>query len=226
MKKYIRCFLVILILCLSISPVEARAGGGSSGSSSSSGGSSSSGHAHPYHHAQTPIERFSGFIGFSLIAGGVAGFVIYSKRSKAIRMHKEIKTQLKQKEDPFWNEKRINQDVIDSYYVIEKAWGDKDMKTLQTYLTPSLYEQWETKLNWWEYEGMRNEISHITLLKTMIVKIEEGAFWSYIEGKMTDKMIKNGEIIQSDSHVFVEYWRFVIKAGHIYLDEIKQEDEV
>lgn len=224
MKKLLKCLCIALILCFSITPVYARAGGGSSGGSSgSSGGSSSS--SHPYHTRRnsSPIQRFADKIGFFVAVGGITVIVIYQKRYKAITMHKEVKKQLARY--PSFNEKQTNQKVIDAYYNIQKAWANKDMEALKQYLTPSLYEQWETKLNWWEYEGIENKISRITLLKTMIVDVHEDYFWSYIEGKMHDQMIKNNEVISTNNNVFIEYWCFKIEDDQIYLDEIKQEDE-
>ena len=100
------------------------------------------------------------------------------------------------------------------------------MDTLKQYLSPSLYDQWQTKLNWWDYEGIRNELSGIRLLKTMVVEVGDGYFWSYIEGKMRDRMIKDNEITQDNKEMFVEYWRFIVEDDKIYLDEIKQDDEV
>ena len=221
MKRLFKCLIVMMILGLSISPVYARAGGGSSGGSSgsSSGGSS---HSHPYHSGNsTPVGRLASYIGLASFCGGMVVFIVYKKRYKALSMHKEVKKQY-----PDLNEKALNQQVIDYYYAIQEAWAHKDMDTLKQYLTPNLYETWETKLNWWEYEGIENKISRIHLLKTIIVDYHEDYFVSYIEGKMHDQMVKNNEVISTNDQVFVEYWYFNKVDGKLYLDEIKQEDEV
>ena len=76
------------------------------------------------------------------------------------------------------------------------------------------------------YEGIRNELSDIRLLKTMVVEVGDDYFWSYIEGKMRDRMIKGNEVTQDNKGMFVEYWRFIVEEDRIYLDEIRQEDEV
>ena len=39
-------------------------------------------------------------------------------------------------------------------------------------------------------------------------------------------MIKGNEITQDNKEMFVEYWRFIVEDDKIYLDEIKQDDEV
>ena len=43
---------------------------------------------------------------------------------------------------------------------------------------------------------------------------------------MRDRMIKDTEITQDNKEMFVEYWRFIVEDDKIYLDEIKQDDEV
>ena len=225
MKRLLKCLIIMMMLAVSISPVYARAGGGGSSSGGSSGGSSSS--SHPYHTTgrnSTPIGRFADYIGLAAFCGGMTVFIIYKKRYRALSMHKEVKKKLKQY--PSFNEKEINQQVIDYYYAIEDAWAHKDMDTLKEYLTPDLYDTWETKLNWWEYEGYKNKISHIMLIKTIIVDIQEDYLMSYIEGKMHDQMIKNNEVVSTNNNVFVEYWCFKRIDDKLYLDEIKQEDEV
>lgn len=228
MKKFLRCLFIVLILCFSISPVYARAGGGGGGSGGGGGGgSSSSGHTpHSVRRTTSPQERAASLITFSLISYGFSYMKKYRRRYKAISMHKDMKKELKEKNNTFFDEKKMNEVVADYYYTIQNAWNDRDMDVLKQCLSPSLYEQWQTKLNWWDYEGIRNELSDIRLLKTMVVEVGDGYFWSYIEGKMRDRMIKEHEVTQDNKEMFVEYWCFKMEDDRIYLDEIKQEDEV
>ena len=227
MKKFLRCLFIVLILCFSISPVYARAGGGGGGSGGGGGGgSSSSGHTpHSVRRTTSPQERVASLITFSLISYGFSYMKKYRRRYKAISMHKAMKQDLKQN-NTFFDEKKMNEVVADYYYTIQNAWNDRDMDVLKQCLSPSLYEQWQTKLNWWDYEGIRNELSDIRLLKTMVIEVGDGYFWSYIEGKMRDRMIKEHEVTQYNKEMFVEYWCFKMEDDRIYLDEIKQEDEV
>ena len=150
----------------------------------------------------------------------------YRRRYKAISMHKDMKRGLAEKNNSSFDEKKMNKVVADYYYTIQNAWNDRDMDILKQCLSQSLYDQWETKLNWWEYEGIRNELSDIRLLKTMVVEVGDDYFWSYIEGKMRDRMIKGNEVTQDNKGIFIEYWRFIVEDDRIYLDEIRQEDEV
>ena len=43
---------------------------------------------------------------------------------------------------------------------------------------------------------------------------------------MRDRMIKGDEVTQDNKEIFIEYWRFIVEDDKIYLDEIRQEDEV
>ena len=227
MKKLMRCLFIVCILCFSVSPVYARAGGGGGGSGGGGGGgSSSSGHApHSESHPASNEDRAASVILFCLGSYSLSCFDKYRRRYKAISMHKAMKQDLKQN-NTFFDEKKMNEVVADYYYTIQNAWNDRDMDVLKQCLSPSLYEQWQTKLNWWDYEGIRNELSDIRLLKTMVIEVGDGYFWSYIEGKMRDRMIKEHEVTQDNKEMFVEYWCFKMEDDRIYLDEIKQEDEV
>lgn len=228
MKKLIRCLFIVCILCFSVSPVYARAGGGGGGSGGGGGGgSSSSGHTpHSESHPASNQDRAASVIFFCLGSYSLSCFEKYRRRYKAISMHKDMKKELEEKNNSSFDEKKMNKVVADYYYTIQNAWNDRDMDILKQCLSQSLYDQWETKLNWWEYEGIRNELSDIRLLKTMVVEVGDDYFWSYIEGKMRDRMIKGNEVTQDNKGMFVEYWRFIVEEDRIYLDEIRQEDEV
>ena len=227
MKKLIRCLFIVCILCFSVSPVYARAGGGGGGSGGGGGGSGSpSHHSSPVRYVDTPERRIASLITFSFISYGFSYMKKYRRRYKAISMHKDMKRGLAEKNNSSFDEKKMNEVVADYYYTIQNAWNDRDMDILKQCLSQSLYDQWETKLNWWEYEGIRNELSDIRLLKTMVVEVGDDYFWSYIEGKMRDRMIKGNEVTQDNKGIFIEYWRFIVEDDRIYLDEIRQEDEV
>lgn len=227
MKKLMRCLFIVCILCFSISPVYARAGGGGSSGGGGGGSSGSSSHGSPpVRRTTSPQDRVVSLITFSFISYGFSYMKKYRRRYKAISMHKDMKKELEENNNSFFDEKKMNKVVADYYYTIQNAWNDRDMDTLKQCLSPTLYDQWQTKLNWWEYEGIRNELSDIRLLKTMVVEVGDDYFWSYIEGKMRDRMIKGNEVTQDNKEIFIEYWRFIVEDDRIYLDEIRQEDEV
>lgn len=226
LKKLLLVFMIFVIMLI---PVSARAGGGSS---SSGAGSSGSSHTSS-HHSRRSAGNGSPLAGIMSV-GIFAGMVIYRKRRKARQMHREIKNDLSvaYQKDDFWNEQVIKKKVEEKYLIIQEAWSKQDLETLKKHLSESLYEQWKMKINWQQYRQQYNQLEHIQLLKVILVDLHDAIdnqqdfFWVYIEGKMNDSMIENGEVIESHHDSFVEYWKFMRCGNDFLLDEIKQQDEV
>ena len=63
-----------------------------------------------------------------------------------------------------WNEERIKKEVKRNYFIIQEAWSKKDLETLKDYLTPQLLDAWQTKMNWYEFQERRNELTNIKLI--------------------------------------------------------------
>lgn len=238
MKKKMIIVMLLVLLILTPVPVLARAGGGSSGGSGggSSGGSSGTSHTTRgrSYYRQSPAERLAGMAGFGLVMVSMAGFTVYKRRQRAMAMHREVSETLEMLDDQdyFWNEKRIKQQVEKCYYAIQEAWSNQNLEVLKQYLSPSLYESWQIKINWQQFQGQRNVLSDIKLLKHDVVNLydstdnNEDYFWVYIEGKMNDKMLDaENQIIESNNDVFVEYWKFIRNGNNIYLDKVLQKDE-
>ena len=143
MKKLMRCLFIVCILCFSVSPVYARAGGGGGGSGGGGGGgSSSSGHApHSESHPASNEDRAASVILFCLGSYSLSCFEKYRRRYKAISMHKDMKKELEENNNSFFDEKKMNKVVADYYYTIQNAWNDRDMDILKQCLSPSLYDQ-------------------------------------------------------------------------------------
>ena len=116
--------------------------------------------------------------------------------------------------------------------LFKKHGQKKDLETLKDYLTPQLLDAWQTKMNWYEFQGRRNELTNIKLIKQHVVNVydsendDEDCFWVYIEGMMDDLTIdEQNQVIESYDGVFVEYWKFKRLGNRILLDEIRQQDE-
>ena len=236
-----RFVLILMIMILFTGNCYARAGGGSgSGSSGGSGGSSSGGGTtHYYYHDHgygggTSLTPQNSILLTATLAGTFFVARCLYRRYKAIDMHHQVKKQLKvlDDQDEFWNELRIKKEVKEAYYTIQKAWTLQDMETLKEYLTDNMYGVFETKINWNEFQGKRNVLNDIQLLKHDVVSLydsindDEDYFWVYIEGKMVDEMRdQENQLLESYRGVFVEYWKFKRAGNRILLDEIKQKDE-
>lgn len=229
-----------LILMLTTMPLFARAGGGSSGGSSGGSGGSSGGSSAHHSHGRNTNSQYSEKTGVTrlLVYGSVAtvmvGCGMYFRQAKARKMHRLAKKQLAilDDNDDFWNEKRIKKEVENCYYAIQQAWSNQDIETLKKYLTPSLLETWQTKLVWQQYQGQRNVLEKVRLLGQGVVEVydsendDEDYFWVYLEGKMDDRIIdEKNRIIEQNTDVFVEYWKFQRNGNNIYLDKIYQQDE-
>ena len=237
MKKIITILSIFLIITLLFTgSCYARAGGGSGSGSSGGGSSSSRGNSYHDHYygrrgRSNPIE---GVVMTVVVVSGIYGLNASQRRRKARLLHQRAKKQLAilDDQDDYWNEKRIKEEVKKNYYLIQEAWGRQDLKTLKKYLTENLYDAWETKINWNEFQGKRNELSHIHLLKQNVVNLydsendNEDYFWVYIEGKMNDVTVdQQNQVIESYDGVFVEYWKFKRCGKQILLDEVRQQDE-
>lgn len=132
----------------------------------------------------------------------------------------------------FGMKKELKKEVKRNYFIIQEAWSKKDLETLKDYLTPQLLDAWQTKMNWYEFQGRRNELTNIKLIKQHVVNVydsendDEDYFWVYIEGMMDDLTIdEQNQVIESYDGVFVEYWKFKRLGNRILLDEIRQQDE-
>ena len=96
------------------------------------------------------------------------------------------------------------------------------------YLTPSLWKEWELKIQNQIDKGERNLLTDVALLDFSITDIllEEESFYVYIRGKMNDRTIdKNNQVIEFHDQEFIEYWKFKRVDENILLDEIRQKDE-
>lgn len=244
MKKRLTILSIFLIMMiLFMRNCYARAGGGSgSGSSGGSGGSSSGGGTtHYYYHDHnhgygggTSLTPQNSILLTATLAGTFLVARCLYRRYKAIGMHYQVKKQLKvlDDQDEFWNESRIKKEVKEAYYAIQKAWTLQDVKTLKEYLTDNMYGVFETKINWNEFQGKRNVLNDVQLLKHDVVSLydsindDEDYFWVYIEGKMIDEMRdQEDQVLERYRGIFVEYWKFKRTGNRILLDEIKQKDE-
>lgn len=232
MKKGI--IIIILLILLQPIKIEARAGGGGSSGGGSSGSGSHSNHNHYDDYDQGNRNPIVGYLSTGLAAMVITGFTIYQRRERALKLHRKAKQELAKldDEDQFWNEAKIKQKVEACYYQIQIAWSNEDLEVLKDYLTPELYQSWEIKLNWQSFQGRKNQLSDIKLIKHDVVSVyddddnDKDYFWVYIEGKMLDQIVDvNNQIIESNDERFVEYWKFRRKDDRIYLDMILQQDE-
>lgn len=67
----------------------------------------------------------------------------------------------------------------------------------QAMLSDALYERWQLKMEWQQYQNQQNVLDNIQLFKVILVDLyddidnHQDYFWVYIEGKMNDTMVQD-----------------------------------
>lgn len=219
MKKYLTILCFCICLCFSTVHVLARAGGGSNNSSSSSSSSS-------YH--RNPRKTHSASPGASaIIMISALSLIAFSKRYKqvgpALMKHRQIKKEL-----PI-DASILDHQVKEAYFTLQEGWTKQDLNSMRPYLSPSLYSQWDGKLNWMNLRHEKNVLLDIELKHAISCRIDGDAVYYLIEGKMIDYTLddRNQQFISGSykSKRFIEYWKMIPYNGHYVLDEIWQENE-
>lgn len=216
-----------------------RAGGGSSGGGGgSSGGGSSSGSSH--HTGRGPRGEnsivgniFTGVL-FVLFFFGAA-VVFRLKLSKYARNTKKLMSMLERR-DSAWKYKHIQKQVKTTYFVVQKAWTDANLEPAKPYMSETLFESFQTKINWMVFKQEKNVLKNIQLKDAVPVSVYDHPddtldhVWFYIKGKMIDYTVNtetnqriNGNPLPT---TFEEYWQFTREQDHRWvLNQILQKDE-
>lgn len=255
--KRVLCLLVVLSLLLSILiiPVSAlesceqmdsvivsrlvrRAGGGSSGGGGGGGGSSggSGGHLHRSNpnRSDDPISMLVGLFIFLLMGSG-ATLAFRLRLSRSARNTKRLMALL-EKKDSAWKYKHLQHRVRVSYFAIQKAWSRLDMQPSRQYLSESLYNTFQTQLNWMKVKNQQNILKHVRLREAIPVAVHDDPddsldhVWFYIKGRMIDYTVdtQTGQRLEGNPfpESFCEYWQFVRVEGNLWvLNQILQEDQ-
>lgn len=128
--------LIITILQIIPTPVEARAGGGSSGDSSGSHGTT-----HISSSTTDPLSSIFGILAFAIIS---SSSIIIMK----IKITKYRYNARKDFKDTDWNYKELVMQAEKTYFVLQKAWTKNEINLAKDYLTKELYENYKSKLQW------------------------------------------------------------------------------
>lgn len=241
MRKILSLFLCFLVLfSINTSFVSARAGGGSSssgGGSSGVGGGGSHGTSHV--RGNTPSN---GDI-LSEIVGVIVVFTFAFSSSIAVKI-KIVRSKYKSRvvikrlslTDDSWNYKDLQKRVIDTYFVVQDAWGNNDLSKASSFMMPSLLERFQMKLNFMELQNRKNIMECIELRSAFLVSLyndsdaKKDYVWYYIKGRMVDYIVNTdaNEVLEGSKFkkTFVEYWQFKRDKNNGWvLNKILQEDE-
>ena len=250
MKKLLCFALAVMLIALPISfsvtaatpcdmdtPIYIlRAGGGSSGGGGGGGGGSSGSH-HSSRGGSGSDNPFTLFIplGAFLLISSAAGIAYRLRLSKYARNTKKLLSMLEHK-DSAWKYKNILRQVKTTYFAVQKAWTHMDLSISKVYMTPSLMENFHTKLSWMQYQRKRNVLKKVKLADAIPVALYDDPddskdfVWFYIKGRMVDYTIDvdTQRILEGTpiSGSFEEYWQFTrTQGGGWVLSQILQKDE-
>ena len=210
-------------------------GGGTSGGGGSSGGSSR-GHTTRGNVSNRPTSIIGTILHhiIFLILFFFTAILFYLKIIRASINSKRLLKLLDDK-DKSWNYRNIEQQVINTFYLVQESWTNMDMSASKEYMDDDLYETFNTKLEWMQMGNKRNVLKKIKLINLKPISIyddeddSKDLIWFYIKGKMVDYIINtetNEKIEGNDySKSFVEFWKFVKKDDKWVLAKILQKDE-
>ena len=261
--KYIKFMILLLVLFVvlestmevyaqnitdSRNVMQLRAGGGGGGSGGGGGGrtgGSGSSRLHgrggvgftcSHHNVILCIFDYVAGVIILFSTASIGAIILYFKIIRSsINSRKYMR--LISKNDVLWKYKNIEKQVIDTYYIVQNAWTNMDMKLAKEYMDDDLYELFRQKIEWMKIGNKRNILKKIKLINLKPVSViddeddSKDLIWFYIKGSMVDYTIntKTNEIIDGKNTIlgipFVEYWKFVRKDNKWVLSKILQSDE-
>lgn len=136
-----------------------------------------------------------------------------------------------------WDYKKMKDQVINAFYIIQQSWSHMDMFPAKEYMTESLYERFTTKLEWMKIQNKQNILEKIQLIDVKPISFQDHIndnkdyIWFYMKAKMIDYVIDsktNKKIggISTFRFSFIEFWKFTREGERWVLSKILQEDEV
>lgn len=250
-KSFLIFIFLLAFLLFPVNLVLARAGGGgghgggghaSSSSSSSSPGGSVGGYGTSSRNTVSSIFGTVIFLAFAL-------FSIFRSRISSLSNRMQISTYIDEnykaakklilklsKIDAAYEYKSLIKRVSECFYIVQKAWMERDQSIAKKYMNKFIYELHESKTSWMKSRHEKNILEKIRILKIKPVGVKSykdnslDNLWFYIKATMADYTVDDRtlEIIKGSksSEVFVEYWKFTKEGRNWVLSEIRQTDEV
>lgn len=235
MKKKLVIITIILLTLFIPTPIYASAGGGSAGGGGAGGGGSSS---HSHGHSRTSSNKnnpyaFYMITGFIIISGNIYAIYHLKKAKEKDNINKKIIKSFEMN-DPLWNRKRLKKRIKKVFYQAQEAWTNQNTDGFKDILTPYLYQNWCTQIEWQIMKGDRNILKNIHLLTISFVDIyddednNEDYFCVYVQALMVDYMESEKKFYDLFRlpALLSEYWYFKRIDDEFYLDYIEQINEV
>jgi len=195
----------VLLICI-VPEAFARAGGGGGGGGGKGGG----------------ILALI-FWPFFVLYGAYVGYRINRKKklvSEALAKMAAI--------EPQWAEERLLAIVRERFMILQAAWGDQDLDTIQKYLHPLLFPLWKRDICGQQARHERNVMSGLSIDALRIVDVknfqddERDEFTVAIDARADDQTLVNDQITKHDNSKFREFWTFEWEKGEWLLREVVQ----
>lgn len=253
-KSFLIFIVILTFLLCPANLVLARAGGGghsgggghASSSSSSSGSTGSGGSVGSYGRiSRNPISSilttiiFLAFALFSLLRSRI--FSLSNRIQISTYIDEKYKTSKRlilklSKINSAYEYKSLIKMVSDCFYIVQRAWMERDQSIAKNYMNQFIYDLHESKTSWMKLRHEKNMLEKIKILKIKPVGVKSykdnslDNLWFYIKASMRDYTIddRTSEIIKGSraNEVFIEYWKFTKEGRRWVLSEIRQTDEV
>ncbi|WP_010238561.1 Tim44 domain-containing protein [Clostridium arbusti] len=246
-KSLIISIFLLTFLLFPSSLVLARAGGGHGGTGGHSSSSSSSGsvsHSSSSYNRNGSIGTLSSIVGTILF---ISVFLLSGLRSKDFSINTCLLLNEQSKKarkliirlsqiDNSYNYNPLIKRVSDCFYIVQKAWMERNQIIAKNYMNKNIYELHEIKTNWMKIRNEKNILKRIKILNIKPVCVNSyknkssDNLWFYIKATMADYTIDDrtskvtgGSVFNK---IFIEYWKFVRSDNRWVLAEIRQTNEV
>jgi predicted lipid-binding transport protein (Tim44 family) len=166
---------------------------------------------------------------FALLAVAIYIIISYSqryfKKNSCQKLLRKISVH-----EPLWDETEILNHVRKSFIEIQEAWCDKNLGKLRKLLHPTLFIEWNMKINDMAAKGVRDVMKHISIGDVEIIHIknynddEKDEFTVGIDaGASNETLDNNGNVISSRALLFYEFWTFERENNEWVLREINKK---
>jgi predicted lipid-binding transport protein (Tim44 family) len=130
--------------------------------------------------------------------------------------------------EPQWAEERLLALARERFMILQAAWGNQDLDTIEKYLHPALFRLWQRDIRSQQARHERNVMCGISIDALRIVDVknfqddEKDEFTLAIDARADDQTLVNDQITKHENSKFREFWTFEWEKGEWLLREVTQ----
>lgn len=215
-------FLLLSLVLVHASLVQARAGGGGSGGGGGGGGAGGSGSG------EGNIWEAIFFIGIVVFA---FGYKIYTHRQKVKKAKEGMLAA--SRSDASWTEQGLRGEIELVFYRFQKDWSDFNLASMREYLAEKYFTHVQLMMTALRNIGRQNVMENVILKKSEVVEVNDETdneldrFVVEIRASAHDSLkdTVSGKTLYQDNSAFSETWLFDREVGKWKLDGISQVSE-